>query len=69
MSRSRYLRPYASTTAWYSAWSADTLVHAWASSTPVAPPNDTVAPAGIVPFQFALLAVFEVPELVMLVSQ
>src|SRR5690242_16008603 len=41
MSRSMYLRPYAETTAWYSAWSAETLVQAWASSMPVAPPKDT----------------------------
>src|SRR4051812_38478181 len=41
MSRSMYLRPYADTTAWYSACSASTSVHACASSTPVAPPKDT----------------------------
>src|SRR4051812_37770210 len=41
MSRSMYLRPYAETTAWYSACNAVTLVQAWASSMPVAPPKDT----------------------------
>src|SRR4051794_24514134 len=41
MSRSMYLRPYAETTAWYSACRAETLVQAWASSMPVAPPKDT----------------------------
>src|SRR5690349_4174002 len=38
MSRSMNFRLYADTTAWYSACSAFTSVHAWASSWPVAPP-------------------------------
>src|SRR4051812_33129174 len=42
MSRSMYLRPYADTTAWYSACRALTSVQAWASSMPVAPPKDTL---------------------------
>src|SRR5689334_17215918 len=40
MSRSMNFRPYADTTAWYSACNAFTSVHAWASSWPVAPPNE-----------------------------
>src|SRR5439155_12804918 len=41
MSRSMKFSLYASTTALYSAVSALTSVHAWASSIPVAPPKDT----------------------------
>src|SRR5689334_10458299 len=40
MSRSMNFRLYADTTAWYSACNAFTSVHAWASSWPVAPPNE-----------------------------
>src|SRR5690348_14781311 len=40
MSRSMNFRLYADTTAWYSACNALTSVHAWASSWPVAPPNE-----------------------------
>ena len=40
MSRSMYFNEYALTTAMYSAASAFTLVHAWASSIPVAPPKE-----------------------------